>query len=1052
MASYGRIQGALTALTQDTTLALANGNFEFSLVRIDASAEYKGLGAALSSRRRSAAEYGSSHKIARKLGALFEQILPSTPSLFKAYGLRASEIAQSPLVNPQSSQAYGPFAEHIGVDGTNIWAAATSGKGAVAIHLLACMLARLWPASEAIAIWEQILEERKKELSTWDETEAIPLHSFTTGQIDLSRGELAEWDASARAWLLAADRAKKLNQTQLRLIVDNLNIPVNQDMNVYSSVMHVWKTAMTMMDKLVDGINHSVHNGAVLLGLSSWHLYPDLIVLGKVPADTRQKDPLIAPGGIVTIGLQGAEPGDGRGVYWSLPLAHVRYYGEPVIADRSINSDSSRIPIDDLWLITLGSLFALWRIEGSQSKEAAELITLMWRTCEQGLAAAERFSLRNAASTHSWLRHLADAAQRFVESSGQETRSCKRLLGLGERKSTLFGPFDNAIPIFGLTDKSLMNILKLESRVQYLRDIAKKICKETDILVIKICTFEPGSDSIIRTLQLTTVNSNKIRAQQVPKRWTFQSTGTESRLDELRRTKVRPRTQSRQQREPPDIKDGEEHYKLEVDDIIFLRDDWRFRWVDPPAVLIDPDSVRPGAEGIEEPTPTDKKPSRWSVFSRTPRTTAAPKPVATFEHVYGDARSVALFRRRNLEGVNFQVIPEYVAVPTKVSRRQILEAFASGLVDPDYFLRYLNVEIGTRPQLPRANETIYVKTKIKIDQPANLDHLAVIETLRAIATVGSVYAYMPEATVALSIITYGPLTKAHWLKNKRQPTLPTANGDSEIYMLLPYVLSRKATFACVSMFESGGFDLQPDDLSRVMAMSAGDSIFVAAPLLCDPAIHSEPYKLRRIVGNIGRAGIAFMVPPSSPRIKKLDLESYQVINHDPYDGKLENNFQGTTLHLGFSGYEFPLDVGVHGGRHREAFFLETLISVHDRGEWVADFDALAAVASPRLLNASDLLPTCPHAESDRYAVPEGPLVTIDRWEELLEMPKDAAVVRAHGNWLARLAIAAVSLEIGNNTILWPDHGCWACDEQTSRHLSNVSVDTHPKSRNTVYIL
>lgn len=84
MASYGRIQGALTSLTQDTTLTLANGNFEFSLVRIDASAEYKGLGAALSKKRRSAAEYGTSHKTARKLGALFEQILPSTPSLFKA--------------------------------------------------------------------------------------------------------------------------------------------------------------------------------------------------------------------------------------------------------------------------------------------------------------------------------------------------------------------------------------------------------------------------------------------------------------------------------------------------------------------------------------------------------------------------------------------------------------------------------------------------------------------------------------------------------------------------------------------------------------------------------------------------------------------------------------------------------------------------------------------------------------------------------------------------------------------------------------------------------
>ena len=160
---------------------------------------YKGLGAALSHRRRSAAEHGASHQTACKLGALFEQVLPSKPKLFKAYGLRASEIAQSPLINPKGSQNYGPFADHIGVDGTTIWAAATSGKGAVAIHLLACMLARLWPPSEAIAIWEQILEERKKELSNWDAADTLPMKNLTTGQIEVSRDDLAGWDASARA-------------------------------------------------------------------------------------------------------------------------------------------------------------------------------------------------------------------------------------------------------------------------------------------------------------------------------------------------------------------------------------------------------------------------------------------------------------------------------------------------------------------------------------------------------------------------------------------------------------------------------------------------------------------------------------------------------------------------------------------------------------------------------------------------------------------------------------------------------------------------------------
>ena len=1040
MASYGKIQGALTGLTQETTFALAHGNFQFSLVRIDASAEYKGLGAALSRRRRSAAESGSSHKTARKLGALFEQILPSTPNLFKAYGLRASEIAQSPLVNPRGSQAYGPFAEHIGVDGTNIWAAATSGKGAVAIHLLGCMLARLWPPSEAVAIWEQILEERKKDLSTWDEAGAIPLNHLTAGHIELSREELADWDASARAWLLAADRVKEFNQTQLRLILDNLNMPVNQNMNVYASVMQAWTTAMTMMDKLIDGISHSVHNGAVLLGLSSWHLYPDLLVLGKTTAHTRQKDPLIAPGGMVTIGLQVPERDDGRGVYWSLPLAHVRYYGDPVMSERSINSDSSRISIDDLWLVTLGSIFALWRVKISHAKAAAELVCMMWQSCEQGLAASAASALKQPACERSWLKHLADAARRFVESSGHEKRSCGQLLGLGERNPTLFGHFDKAIPVFGLTSVSLMKILRQEAKVQYLRDIAQNICKETDVLIVKICNYEPQKDGEdFDYLQIATVNFSKTMSQYRPRRWTcpyefpltvaqsYQKTGTLL-----------------------DTKDGEEHYEIGRKSVFFMQDCSLLGWVDPPDILVDPVSVKTGAGNTEKPMPAKNKSHRWSLFSHETETTVPPKKRVTviFEHVFGDARSAAIFRRRSIEGKSFQRIYKHVAVSAELSRQQISDVFSSGIVDPDCFLRHLNDPAGTNPhQLLKVVTTPsqLLDPNTEPVQPA-ADHLAVVETLRAIATTANVYSYMPDATVELNIIRYGALTKPHWLKNKREPKL------NEINMLLPYALSRSATFACVSMFESGGFDLQPDDLSRVMALSAGDSIFVAAPLLCDPAIRSEPHELRRIAGNIGRAGIAFMVPPSSPRTKSLGLDSYQVINHEPYDGKLENNFEGTTLHLGFSGYEFPLDVGVYGGRNREAFVLETLISVHDRGEWVSDLDALAAVASPSLFNANDLVPNCDHTESDRRAVPEGSLVTIDRWEELLEMPRDAAIVRAYRSWLARLATAAVSVKMGNRTILYPRDGCWACCERTFGHSSDDSVGTDRLLHNTVYIL
>ena len=106
--------------------ALANINFDFTLYRMEAPPEFQGVGSALSRHRKESAESGSAHRTARKLGALFERLIPRTPSLLKAYGLRASEIIASPNLNPKESREYGFFADQVGADATNIWAACQS--------------------------------------------------------------------------------------------------------------------------------------------------------------------------------------------------------------------------------------------------------------------------------------------------------------------------------------------------------------------------------------------------------------------------------------------------------------------------------------------------------------------------------------------------------------------------------------------------------------------------------------------------------------------------------------------------------------------------------------------------------------------------------------------------------------------------------------------------------------------------------------------------------------------------------------------------------------
>lgn len=1019
MSAIGKLQGAWLAASNETTITLANLNFDFSLFKVEAPQEFKELGAALSTKRRSAAEHGTSHMTARKLGTLFEQVLPSTPHLLRAYGLRASKIAQSPSVNPKGNKAYGPFAEHIGVDGTSIWAAATSGSSALAVHLLACMLARIWSASEATGIWEQILVARKRELLELSESGAIHLQSLAAAQLSLSREQLADWDASARAWLRAADSVEKLRQKQLTLIVENLNIPVNRSMDVYSSVMQAWKTAMVTMDKLVGGMGHSVQDGSVLLGLSSWHLYPDIIILGKVTAETKQGDSLIAPGGIVTIGLQGVEANQDRGVYWSLPLAHVRYYGDPIKAEGSITLDSSRASIDQLLLVALGSLIATWSPHGSTFKESLELISLMWQFSSEEVATYTDSAMKDNFLESCWLKLLSDSSIQYLRSSNRDQSSMKRLISLGQRRAHLFGYYPKPSIIFGLTGAALIRMMKDdEKKVSFLRRLAAKLKTEKDTLIIRVCRVDTqGSLETEPTFDFATAipeeigDPNRAGAHYQHMRWT-------GRNATLSQNIAKPSGQYNY------VEDFLEYNKDSIETLANL--EW-IGWENPPGFFR---SV-PLAE-LEDDIPSGqaKKPSsRWKLPVRSSRTNAnkISKTYARFEFLYGDLKSVALFKRSDRQEVARDDISLSIA--------DITDAFVSKTISPTKFLHHF------------MNEWNFVAHESR-DSSSSFRN-----SLRALATVAKVYKFLPNATVPLSIVSFGPLANAQWIPNVRDHYINTGTEPVSLTAFLPFELSRPESFSCIAMFESGGFDFLPEHLERVMAISVGDSIYVAASLLCDPSIQPEPHEVRRIVGNIGRAGLALLIPPTGPKTKQVDLESYQLVNHEPFDGKLEDCFQSTSLHLTFSGYELPMDIGEHGGRNREAFFLESLVSVHDRGEWIADLDILSTFDSLNFRCIIDQ-PSCLVGRPRQ--IPQFPLVSIDSWPELLDIPLDVAVVRSRNNWLGRLAAASVSISLGYHTILFTGSACWKCGEKTvkliEQEVTNAARDDNLAAPKIVFIL
>ncbi|OCL08862.1 hypothetical protein AOQ84DRAFT_397688 [Glonium stellatum] len=277
----GNFQFGLVSGQNQNIAALANVNIDFSIVKCAAPPEYNELGLAISPKRRTEAEDGPVHTVARKLALLLCDDLPEIPDLVKAYGIRASEIAKNPKVNPKGTSSDGAFREHIGIDGTSLWAAATSGKGAVAVHLLACMLSRMWKG-RATAVWAEMVSRRKAMLKQRLAEDIFSLDDFTASTIQISRDQLAEWDASARAWLESADTAFSRKQAQARIIIDNLGIELPSGSDVYKIIMKSWKEALRFMENIVNGMPQAVETGEILLALSSWHLYPDLEVLCAV--------------------------------------------------------------------------------------------------------------------------------------------------------------------------------------------------------------------------------------------------------------------------------------------------------------------------------------------------------------------------------------------------------------------------------------------------------------------------------------------------------------------------------------------------------------------------------------------------------------------------------------------------------------------------------------------------------------------------------------------------------------------------------------------------
>jgi hypothetical protein len=216
------------------------------------------------------------------------------------------------------------------------------------------------------------------------------------------------------------------------LILNNIPVLVSNGSSTYLKVVNAWRSAMTGLEGLLSGMPQQTSDGSVLVALSAWHLYPDLIVLSNETKYVSFGDSLFPGEGVVTIGLRSSNPTDEEGIQWSLTLSHLRFYGDPVPVISY--EDNSRVTMDTLHLIALGAYLARYRVSAGETMDAVKLIDSWWKASYPPTAETE------VDFTHplGWVKVLASAASDFLSSQREYHDDCLTLVNFGRRRGKNF--------------------------------------------------------------------------------------------------------------------------------------------------------------------------------------------------------------------------------------------------------------------------------------------------------------------------------------------------------------------------------------------------------------------------------------------------------------------------------------------------------------------------------------------------------------------------------------------------------------------------------------
>ena len=764
--------------------------------------------------------------------------------------------------------------------------------------------------------------------------------------------------------------------------------------------------------------------------------------------NVKFEDPLFSEQAVVTVGLQSSDVEHDTGIQWSLTLSHLRYYGDPVAVETDGND--SRVDIRQLHMVMFGSLLGLWSVPAEEVREVAVWFQVLWNTLEVAV------SKEVIASTLPWLRTMVEIADEILVSQGDDWETSRLLVHYGRRRAREFlaEPTDTFRPFFGLGNPYILATIELniDHGVQYLRQAAVSLnLKDRDAFIMYSETLEDGVYFEVATALKHTRPSWKrsedrsIKGKQVHARWIYSELSFPcvsdpscscqvacsdncpcrnaglfcgkachkgKRVCHAHSLAMRLQQLADQGEEAFLIREGPITYIDHVDPVHKYK---AYKWLSPPVLYGPARGLDCGATGDAASSI-----SRCQCFENRKQEQVE----VIYVRVAGFPEGFGLYTRnsgvRYNNYLNSQVEDLWCGRIEKDSMLQHLSGPKAENIRLFQFLRHIagNDSISAESRLPKLS-TFVQKGRQHSAALSSLRQLrklvsippSFIKSLQAISFAKRLYDGMIAASIPLRLVEQ-PMYQNHWIPQETK----TQNG----VLKQP---SQAQAIACILTFESGGVRSDPKQLESVMAISSRNSIFIAGSLLSDPAKVVKGPDIRRVIGNVGKPGITLLVSPQNLLVKSPGRD-FRVITHADYDYQRLDSFSGTSLHLSFTKWMFPLNDGEYGLIDQDIFLAEAVVSVRDGGRWIADIDVVGATPEHYVF---DIVCQC----NNRHESFSKSYISIDSWEELLDPPLAIGIFRAHGNWAARLAAICILKQKKVDSrvfLLDKDTACLACLE------------------------